>query len=159
MHWKGLLGCREWYFLLIASLPMVIFDLISLVNYQRGGKCLRFSFLVKGNSLPAPPSGRDWVTSKPAAVGGGPIESQDRDFPSTKCQWSSRRAEEWIEVRATCCPSDEKLSLWTKTWPTAWRCGKETGILPHYYFSWKDLKFTSWKERTSEKHFSGIRVC
>ena len=25
------------------------------------------------------------------------------------------------------------------SWPTAWRCGKETGILPHYYFLWKDL--------------------
>ena len=41
------------------------------------------------------------------------------------------------------------LSLWREifleggwtSWPTAWRCRRETGILPHYYFSWKDLTF------------------
>ena len=25
------------------------------------------------------------------------------------------------------------------SWPTAWIYGKEMGILPHYYFPWKDL--------------------
>jgi hypothetical protein len=31
---------------------------------------------------------------------------------------------------------------WATSCPTAWRCGKELGILPHYYyyyFPWKDL--------------------
>ena len=30
-------------------------------------------------------------------------------------------------------------SSWTTSWPKAWGCGKETEILPHYYFPWKDL--------------------
>ena len=34
----------------------------------------------------------------------------------------------------------------TTIWPTAWRCVKKTGILPHYYFPWNDLKFYIKKE-------------
>jgi hypothetical protein len=29
---------------------------------------------------------------------------------------------------------------WAKSWPKAWLCGKEMGILPHYYFPWMDLR-------------------
>ena len=29
---------------------------------------------------------------------------------------------------------------WTTSWSTALLCAKETGILPHYYFPWKDSK-------------------
>ena len=31
---------------------------------------------------------------------------------------------------------------WITNWPKAWRCGKETGILPHNYFPWKNWNFT-----------------
>ena len=44
---------------------------------------------------------------------------------------------------------------WTRSWPI-WRCGKEAGILPHNYFPWKDLNFTSRKERTSEPDSDGV---
>ena len=40
-----------------------------------------------------------------------PNESWDKDLPSTKCQRPSRRADEEVEVRATSCPLDGKLSL------------------------------------------------
>ena len=36
---------------------------------------------------------------------------------------------------------------WATSWPTAWICGNEWGILLHYYFSWKDLKFYIKKKR------------
>ena len=35
---------------------------------------------------------------------------------------------------------------WTTSLPTAWRFGKETGILPDCNFPWKDLKFYIRKE-------------
>ena len=49
---------------------------------------------------------------------------------------------------------------WTTSWPKAWRCGKETGILPHY-FPWRDFKFyikkeeDKWKPSTASCHKSG----
>ena len=39
------------------------------------------------------------------------IECRDKDSPSTKCQQPSQRVDERVEVRATSCPQDEKLSL------------------------------------------------
>ena len=41
----------------------------------------------------------------------GQNESGDKDSPSTKCQRPSRRAGERVEVSATSCPYDVKLSL------------------------------------------------
>ena len=38
-------------------------------------------------------------------------ESRDKDSPSTKYQWPSRRADERLEFMATSCPEDGKLSL------------------------------------------------
>ena len=43
---------------------------------------------------------------------------------------------------------------WTTSWSTAWRWGKETGILPHYYFPGKAWHFTSRKKKTSENHIN-----
>ena len=33
---------------------------------------------------------------------------------------------------------------WATSWPTAWRCGKELWILPHYYFPWLELWYIWW---------------
>ena len=49
---------------------------------------------------------------------------------------------------------------WTTSRPTAWRCGKETEILPHY-FPWKELKLYIKKEEDKWKtivieHFNSI---
>ena len=41
----------------------------------------------------------------------GRNESRNTDSPSTKCQWSSRKTDEQVEVRATSCLEDGKLSL------------------------------------------------
>ena len=40
-----------------------------------------------------------------------PNEFGDMDSLSTKCQWSSLRADERVEIRGTSCPWDGKLSL------------------------------------------------
>ena len=45
---------------------------------------------------------------------------------------------------------------WTTSWPTAWRCGKETGILHIIFiFPEKAWNCTSRKKRTSENHING----
>ena len=39
------------------------------------------------------------------------MNSEDKDFPSTKCQRPSRRADGRVEDRIASCPYDGKLSL------------------------------------------------
>ena len=52
-----------------------------------------------------------------------------------------------VEVRATSFPWDGKLSLKEDESKLAnCMCGKETGILPYYYFSIKRLDFYITKE-------------
>ena len=77
---------------------------------ERYEKFLRVSSSVKTKSLPTSSSGREW-TSWRTNIGGGPNETRDKDSPSNKCQQPSRRANEWVEGRATSCPQNGKLSL------------------------------------------------
>ena len=46
-----------------------------------------------------------------------------------------------------------KYAEWN--WPTAWRCVRETGKLPNYYFPWKVLRFYIKTKRTSKHHSDG----
>ena len=91
---------------------------------------------MKGNTLSTPLRGRDAKLRK------RPNEFGDKGSPSTKCQWPSQRSDERVEVTELLFLRMGKYP-WIRmsdSWPGAWRCGKETGILPHYYFPWKDLE-------------------
>ena len=54
--------------------------------------------LSEGKIPTMPPSGKKWQHRR------GPNEFQDKDSPSTKCQWSSQMVDKPVEVRATSCP-------------------------------------------------------
>ena len=57
-----------------------------------------------------------------------------RNFPSTKYQRPSRRVDELVEVRATSCPENWKLSLTADELQVDQRHeDEETGMLLHYY--------------------------
>ena len=86
----------------IKSSSYLVYTIHTLKVVERYEKWLWVSSSVKGKSLPAPPSGKEW------AIDGqnrrGLNESQDKDSPSTKCQQPSRKTDERVEVRATSCP-------------------------------------------------------
>ena len=73
---------------------------------QNHEECLRVSSSVNGKPVPTPPRWREWTTSMTANVRGNQINS-----PSTKCQRPSGRAGERVEVMASYCAQDGKLSL------------------------------------------------
>ena len=79
----------------------------------------------------------------------GPNESRDKDSPSTMCQWPSQRQDERVDVRTTFVLRMGTIleGVRTTSWPTAWRCGKDTGKIPLYYFPWKNFKFYIMKEK------------
>ena len=89
----------------------------------------------------------------------GSNESRVKDSPSTK--WKIAFLEGGWAGR---CQSNLSLGCetilecgWTTSWPTAPSCGKETGILPHYYFPQRTWNFTPKRKRTSENHSNDIR--
>ena len=69
---------------------------------QRYDKCLRVSSSVKIKSLSTLATERVCSTSLTVNVGGD-NEYRDKDFPSTKCQRPSQRADDRVEVRETFC--------------------------------------------------------
>ena len=73
----------------------------------------------------------------------------------------------WSPSRRTCAPDFyvlknplilagfEPANLGSRGDPESTEADKELGILSHYCFLWKDLNFTTRKNRTSEHHSSG----
>ena len=99
-------------------------------------------------SLPAPPSGREWATSLTANVGWDLMNPGIRIYisqvptPFSEGGWASRGHGNLLSLRWETILEGR----WTISWPTVWRCVKETGIITHCYFPWKDLKFYIKKE-------------
>ena len=94
----------------------------SLKVPERNEKCLRVSSSVKGNPLPAPPSGREWATSWTANVGGDRINPRMRiplyqvptDF--LEGEWAGRGQGNFLSLGWETILEGK----WTTSWPTAW---------------------------------------
>ena len=50
----------------------------------------------------------------------------------TEGRWAGRGQGSFLSL-------GREAGRWATSWPMAWRCGKEMGILPYYYFPWMDL--------------------
>ena len=83
-------------------------------------------------------------TPQTVNIGGAWMNPRIRILPL--CQQPSWRVDEQGNLLSSGWETILK-GRWTTSWSTAWRCRKETGILPHYYFPWKDLKFYIKKEK------------
>ena len=92
-----------------------------------------------------------------------PNEYRDKDSPFTKSQRHSRRADQRVEVRASSCPQDGKLSLKADE-PQLGQRHSDVERKPEYYhiiFSQKGLEIVHQERRGQVKnivmeHFNGI---
>ena len=47
---------------------------------------------------------------------------------------------------------------WSSIWPTAWRFGNKTGILPHYHIPWKDTRHQKRRGKVGAKVMEGYKT-
>ena len=84
-------------------------------------------------------------------------KSLDKNFPSTKCQRTSLRADERVVVRVTSCPQDEKLSLKAdEPHANCMKGLKGNGNTTTLLFSLKGLEILHKEKTIVMEHFNGI---